>query len=353
MTKNILTFFFLATMTVFVFSCGSQKDAQIEGTVIRGQFTNAANTQIFIDKMFIGKASEVLKTTVTDADGNFSIAFPEGIDKGVYNMRIGSTGRIGMAYSGEEKVVEFKGDLQGLPRYNFEVTGSKDSKVLRDVVQQMVAGNFKSTNLETFIDTTSNPELGAFLSYMSLGSNFVEVQQKALDKLKSTDPSSSTVAAYEAYIKQLASKKARQAGPVAVGQPAPDITLASPSGKEYSLSDLKGQIVLLDFWASWCRPCRSENPNVVKVYEKYKNQGFTVYSVSLDGSKQRWESAITQDKLSWPYHVSDLKKWQSAPAALYGVRSIPRAFLIDRDGNVAATTVRGAVQLEAELKKLL
>ena len=131
--------------------------------------------------------------------------------------------------------------------------------------------------------------------------------------------------------------------------------------------------MLLDFWASWCGPCRRENPNVVKVYNKYKDQGFTIFSVSLDGvddrsasrltddqlaqmkenQKQRWVGAIQQDQLTWPYHVSDLKKWSCAPAQAYGVTAIPRAFMINREGIIVSTRVRGAQQIEAELLKHL
>jgi thiol-disulfide isomerase/thioredoxin len=133
---------------------------------------------------------------------------------------------------------------------------------------------------------------------------------------------------------------------------APDLIMKSPEGKEIKLSSLKGKVVLVDFWASWCGPCRKENPNVVRLYNKYKNKGFTIYSVSLDTEKSSWVIAIEQDGLIWPNHVSDLLGWKSFVVKLYGFDAIPHTVLVGKDGNIIDVGLRGKA-LEDKLAELL
>jgi peroxiredoxin len=137
----------------------------------------------------------------------------------------------------------------------------------------------------------------------------------------------------------------------AIGQPAPDINLPTPDGKYLSLSTLKGKIVLIDFWASWCGPCRKEMPNVVKAYAKYKSKGFEIFGVSLDRDKERWMEAINTDGITWP-QVSDLRQWESVAARLYNVQGIPYTVLLDKEGRIIAKNLRGE-ELDRKLSEVL
>ena len=137
---------------------------------------------------------------------------------------------------------------------------------------------------------------------------------------------------------------------LAIGMPAPDIALPNPEGDTVALSSLRGNYVMIDFWAAWCKPCRMENPNVVRMYNKYNDKGFEIYGVSLDRTKDAWTEAIAKDNLSWT-HVSDLKYFDSEAANLYNISAIPATILLDKEGKIIAKNLRGA-ELEAKLAEI-
>jgi len=140
------------------------------------------------------------------------------------------------------------------------------------------------------------------------------------------------------------------------GDKAPEIKQKLITGEKFQLSDLRGKMVLVDFWAGWCKPCRKENPEIVELYHEYKDEdfkngnGFTIVSVSLDFSPKMWKNAIEQDKLEWPYHVGGQGGWKNPAAKTYNVTSIPQSFLIDGDGTIIGANLR-ADDLEKILRK--
>lgn len=185
--------------------------------------------------------------------------------------------------------------------------------------------------------------------------------QQVKDSLRLSIPNSEYFAGFRDQVDRMAQQalaakqqeemQAKLDNLIPVGSEAPDFTQNTPEGKPFSLSSLRGKVVLVDFWASWCRPCRMENPNVVKAYKQYHAKGFDVLGVSLDKTKDAWTNAIKQDGLTW-HHVSDLAYWNNAVAQQYGVSSIPFSILVDRDGKVLAKNLRGPA-LEAKLAEVL
>lgn len=378
MKRSILIFAtLLACAAVFgVFqSCNSGAALNIKGTVVKGKIANAGGLQIFLDQINYDNSNAVIAKAEIDNNGNFEIPVEDGLTNGIYRIRIGAK-KAFLMFDGSEKTVTINGDLETFESYAFEVDGSATSKELCGFLKNNSSATVNQQAIAEFVKNSSNPLMASFIMIRFLANSVdqLPLAKEVSDKLSTANPDSKYARDYKQLIEaqeaQIASMQANQL--IQVGLPAPDINLETPDGKKYALSDLKGKIVLLDFWASWCGPCRKANPHVVETYKKYKDKGFTVYSVSLDGinpqmrnrfkteeeiaaqletAKKKWVDAIEKDGLVWDAHVSDLKHWNSIAAQTYGVRSIPQTFLIDRDGKISAINPRN--NLEEAILKIL
>jgi thiol-disulfide isomerase/thioredoxin len=368
--KFLKYMYILLFPVVMVTSCGA-----IKGTVISGTVKGAENMTVYLDEVLLTQQPNILAQATAGADGSFKISFPEGVKKGSYKLRIGDQG-ISLLFDGSEKEVVVGGALTDFNNFSYTVTGSKLSEQYLQAVKDYINKVMDVPALMAFTEKTADPLVGyqIALSLFTIRPEFIQLHKAVAGKMKTSYPDLKITSEYEMVVSQIERQELlREASAlVKVGAPAPEISLPDPNGKVRKLSDYKGKLVLIDFWASWCGPCRKANPHVVEVYNKYKGKGFDVFSVSLDGldsrkasrfpdaaqlkeqveiSKQKWLAAIQQDQLAWDGHVSDLKSWESVAAGTYGVTSIPMTFLVGRDGNVVAINPRH--NLEEQVLKFL
>lgn len=359
MKKAISYFLLLLPATAMFMACNGATGHAIKGTI-----ANAANLQVSLDQAHFDRSTVALGKATCDATGNFEIKQDKAFEEGLYRLNIGAK-RLYFILDGKEGVVDIKGDLGTMDRMDVTVTGSETFNCYAGIIKDLIKNQVKSPEeAKAAVAKGCTPLMRAFLATQLYGQSAAQFMDefKAKDKeLTAAMPGTKYASDLTTLVSQLEKQITQQqtgadpngGGLIQVGMTAPDISLPGPDGKTHTLSDLRGKIVLLDFWASWCGPCRRANPHVVEMYKKYKSKGFEVFSVSLDrpDGKDKWIEAIKQDGLVWSNHVSDLKYWDCAPAAAYGVRSIPKTFLIGKDGKVVAVDPR--TTLEQELMKVL
>ncbi len=353
-------------------SCSAQgkynKDATITGTL-----SNAENQNLVLERLSSVSATFIDSTRVNDK-GLFS--FDLKVEQpGFYRISIDKRNFLNIILDKAEKV-HIKSNAENLGK-DYDVTGSKETTRLLTLNKELSRFYVWSDSLQRQAKTVQ--QSGDMNAFMALQQQFQQgnMQHKnfiyqfidenpgsiaALATVQKLDPEQDI-----AYFKKIANglnqsmpgsdyatsfnDQVSKMSVVGVGMEAPDITLNDLNDKPLSLSSLRGKVVLLDFWASWCRPCRAENPNVVKMYNKYKDKGFEILGVSLDTKKGAWQNAIQQDGLTW-LHISDLKGWKSSVVPQYKVQGIPYTVLIDKDGKIIAKKLRGA-QLERKLQEVL
>lgn len=373
----------LIVLPLILIACGKEKRFSVIG-----QFSNMPQQHVRLQELRIDDKMVVVDSGRTDADGKFELS-TEASEPGLYQLIFEKGPYIILSH--DEGNIRLSGDWRQIT--NYTVQGSpashsiqgflrvvnehvRDIRTLDDVIRRLHAEGRDSLITSAQQDLSSTTQ--GLTSFIERYADTTKYLPNALFAVRILNP-----VAEEPFLNSFVQtlprrfNNARQAkefadrwnkmvaqrnaaaqpqpqnftgGPV-MGAIAPPIALPTPEGNTLALSSLKGKFVLVDFWASWCGPCRAENPNVVEAFNKYKDKGFTIYSVSLDDNKDKWLQAIKADGLAWT-HVSDLKRWESVAARDYGVESIPTNFLLDKDGKIIARDLRGPA-LEAKLAEVL
>ena len=377
---------FILLMAITFMACKNDKkqgDFTVEGTM-----KNVEDQQVYLEQLYFTDQAPMVLDTAAIKAGVFTLK-GSGAEQGMYRIRLEKQDK-GFIFINDGNPIKFTADINdnSLAGANFSGGANESLKKFlgeldtrRNAFQETAnrikelelhadndsALTVEKANMERFtteanqyilsvVDTTKQPVIGIFALGYSQGIDTAKTN-KSFELLAGKFPEHQGVMQLISRYKEMmaANNSPAAGGPNSKAQPsgaaAPDFTMNDVDGKPFTLSSLKGKYVLVDFWASWCAPCRAENPNVVNAFNKYKNKNFTILGVSLDDDKTAWLKAIENDKLNWK-QVSDLKGWENMTVGLYGYQGIPYNVLLDPQGNIIATELRGPA-LEQKLAEVL
>lgn len=371
--KKII-FFALASFAMY--ACSNSGSNNPSGFEIKGNLSNSKGESIYLEKLSQTGVVAVDSATINEQGEFVMNHYSPSI--GFYRLRISESNFAMLVLDSAQKVLitadardlgnTFKSE--GSPEttlfseYNTLAQGQKtrtDSleNIFRTAMVTLKLDSLRADSLsrelqkpyETMVNQYSEVVAKKIMQNVSSFASIMAIQQlrpeqyldvyKALDKgLTEKYPNNKDIKSFHAMVQQTEMMVAKTEA-IKVGAEAPELILPTKDNKDLALSSLRGKIVLIDFWASWCAPCRKELPNVKRAYEKYKNKGFEILGVSLDKDRDAWLEAIDKEGLKWP-QVSDLKFWQSEACQTYAVQSIPYTVLVDKEGKIIATDLRGA-----------